>query len=102
MHDSYRGWPALASPCAQMAEREAFMREGWEWTGRRVESEVLETSDDGLEERVVVRSLDAGGVASTYEAVVRQSGMVQSIECLSDTLAKDYPQFELVSFQAVG
>ncbi len=102
LHDSYRGWPALASPGAQMAEREAFMREGWEWTGRRVESEVLETSDDGLEERVVVRSLDADGVASTYEAVVRQSGMVQSIECLSDTLAKDYPQFELVSFEAVG
>lgn len=102
LHDSYRGWPALASPGAQMAEREAFMREGWEWTGRSVESEVLETSDDGLEERVVVRSLDADGVASTYEAVVRQSGMVQSIECLSDTLAKDYPQFELVSFEAVG
>ena len=78
------------------------MREGWEWTSRRVESEVLETSDDGLEERVVVRSLDADGVSSAYEAVVRQSGMVQSIECLSDTLAKDYPQYELVSFEAVG
>ena len=102
LHDSYRGWPALASAGAQMAEREAFMREGWVWTNRRVESEVLETSDDGTTERIVIRSMDEGGVASVYEAVVRQSGMVQSIECLSDTLAKDYPQYELVSFEAVG
>ena len=102
LYDSYRGWPAIASPGAQVAEREAFMREGWDWTGRRVESEVLETSDDGMEERVVIRSLDSDGIASSYEATVRQNGVVQSIECLSDTLAKDYPQYELVSFEAVG
>lgn len=102
LYDSYRGWPAIASPGAQLAEREAFMREGWEWTGRQVESEVLETSDDGMEERVAIRSLGPEGVASSYVATVRQSGMVQSIECLSDTLAKDYPQYELVSFEAAG
>ena len=102
LYDSYRGWPAIASPGAQMAEREAFMREGWDWTGRRVESEILETSDDGMEERVAIRSTGADGVVSSYEATVRQSGVVQSIECLSDTLAKDYPQYELVSFEAVG
>ena len=102
LYDSYRGWPAIASPGAQLAEREAFMREGWNWTGRRVESEVLETSDDGMEERVAIRSLGPDGVASSYVATVRQSGVVQSIECLSDTFAKDYPQYELVSFEAVG
>lgn len=102
LYDSYRGWPAIVSPAAQMAEREAFMREGWDWTGRRVESEVLETSKDGMEERVAIRSLSQDGVVSSYVATVRQSGMVQSIECLSDTLAKDYPQYELVSFEAVG
>ena len=102
LYDSYRGWPAIASPGAQMAEREAFMREGWDWTGRRVESEVLETSDDGMEERVAITSRDSDGAVSSYEATVRQSGVVQSIECLSDTLAKDYPQYELVSFQSVG
>ena len=102
LYDSYRGWPAIASPGAQMAEREAFMREGWDWIDRRVESEVLETSEDGMEERVAIRSLRPGGVVSSYEATVRQSGVVQSIECLSDTLAKDYPQYELVSFEAVG
>ena len=102
LYDSYRGWPAIASFAAQMAEREAFMHEGWNWIDRRVESEVLQTSDDGMEERVAIRSLGPDGVASSYEATVRQSGMVQSIECLSDTLAKDYPQYELVSFEAVG
>ena len=102
LYDSYRGWPAIASFAAQMAEREAFMREGWDWTGRRVESEVLEASDDGMEERVAIRSLGPHGVVSSYVATVRQNGVVQSIECLSDTLAKDYPQYELVSFEAVG
>ena len=102
LYDSYRGWPAIASPGAQMAEREAFMREGWDWIDHQVESEVLETSDDGMEERVAIRSLGPDGVVSSYEATVRQSGVVQSIECLSDTLAKDYPQYELVSFEAVG
>lgn len=102
LYDSYRGWPAIASPGAQLAEREAFMREGWDWTGRQIESKVLETSGDGMEERVTIRSLSRDGVVSSYMATVRQSGMVQSIECLSDTLAKDYPQYELVSFEAVG
>ena len=102
LYDSYRGWPAIASPGAQIAEREAFMREGWDWIDRRIESEVLETSDDGMEERVAIRSLDSDGAVSSFEAKVRQSGVVQSIECLSDTLAKDYPQYELVSFEAVG
>ena len=51
---------------------------------------------------MAIRSLDADGVALSYEATVRQSGVVQSIECLTDTLAKDYPQYELVSFEAVG
>ena len=102
LYDSYRGWPAIASPGAQVVEREALMREGWDWIDRRVESEVLETSDDGMQERVAIRSAGADGAASSYEATVRQSGVVQSIECLSDTLAKDYPQYELVSFEAVG
>ena len=102
LYDSYRGWPAIASPGAQMAEREAFMREGWNWIDRQVESEVIETSEDGMEERVAIRSLGSDGVVSSYTATVRQSGMVQSIECLSDTLAKDYPQYELVSFEAAG
>ena len=101
LYDSYRGWPAIASPAAQMAEREALMREGWDWIDRRVESEVLETSDDGIEERVAIRSTGADGAVSSYEATVRQSEVVQSIECLSDTLAKDYPQYELESFEAV-
>ena len=102
LYDSYRGWPAIASPGAQMAEREAFMREGWGWIDHRVESEVIETSDDGMEERVSIRSLGSDGAVSSYQATVRQSGVVQSIECLSDILAKDYPQYELVSFEAVG
>ena len=101
LYDSYRGWPAIASPGAQMAEREAFMREGWDWIGRGVEFEVLKMSDDGMEERVAIRSLGPDGVISSYEATVRQCGVVQSIECLSDTLAKDYPQYELVSFEVV-
>jgi hypothetical protein len=102
LYDCYRGWPAIASPRAQLVEREAFMREGWDWTGRQVESEVIETSDDGMEERVVLRSRDSDGGLTSYEAVVRQSGVVQSIECLSDTFAKEYPQYELVSFEVVG
>ncbi len=98
LHETYRGWAALGSPGAQIAEREAFMQTGWDWLDRRVESELVETSDDGTEERVVVRSFDGTGQASTYEATVRQSGTVQSIECLTDEFAKDYPQYELVSF----
>jgi hypothetical protein len=101
LHGAYRGWAALGSPGAQIAEREAFMREGWDWLDRRVEFETIETSEDGTREQVLIRSLNKMGQASTYEATVRQSGMVRSIECLTDEFAKDYPQYELVSFSAV-
>ncbi len=101
LHGSYRGWSAIGSPGGQMAEREAFMREGWSWINRRIECEALETSADGMEESVVIRSLDSNGLVSSYQATVRQSGVMHSIECLTDTPAKDYPQYELVSFQAI-
>ena len=102
LHRSYRGWAALGSPGAQIAEREALMREGWDWLDRHIESETLETSDDGMEERIVIRSSDGAAQASVYEAVVRESGTVRSIECLTDEFAKDYPQYELVSFERVN
>jgi hypothetical protein len=101
LQGAYRGWAALNGSGAQIAEREAFMREGWDWLERRVESELVETSDDGLQERVAIRSFDETGLVSEYEATVRQTGTVRSIECLTDEFAKEYPQYELVKFERV-
>lgn len=101
LRGAYRGWAALGSPGAQIVEREALMREGWDWLDRHIEYENLETSDDGTEERIVIRSSNGTGRISAYEGVARANGTVRSIECLTDEFAKDYPQYELVSFERV-
>lgn len=102
LYTAYRGWPAIGGPCAQIAEREAFMREGWDWTRRLIACEVMDASDDGLEERIAVRSLGQSDSTRTYEATVRQNGTVQSIECLTGAPGKEYPRYELVRFEQIG
>lgn len=102
LHGAYRGWAAVDSPPAQIAEREAFMREGWDWMRRLIECEVVEASDDGLEERVAVRSVDQTDSITAYEATVRQNGTAQSIECLTGAPGKEYPRYELVGFERIG
>lgn len=102
LHGAYRGWAAVDSPPAQIAEREAFMREGWDWMRRLIECEVVETSDDGLEERIAVRSVDQTESITAYEATVRQNGTAQSIECLTGAPGKEYPRYELVRFGRIG
>ena len=102
LHGAYRGWAAVGSPRAQIAEREAFMREGWDWMQRVIECEVMETSDDGLEERIAVRSVDQSDSITAYEATVRQNGTAQSIECMTGALGKEYPRYELARFERIG
>lgn len=102
LYGAYRGWAAVGSPHAQIAEREAFMREGWDWMRRVIECEVMETSDDGLEERIAVRSVDQSDSITAYEATVRQNGTAQSIECMTGALGKEYPRYELVRFERIG
>lgn len=102
LRGAYRGWAAVDSPPAQIAEREAFMREGWDWMRRLIECEVVETSDDGLEERIAVRSVDQTDSITAYEATIRQNGTTQSIECMTGAPGKEYPRYELVGFERIG
>ena len=76
----YRGWAGLSSPYEQIAEREIFAREGWDWTEYLKEGEVLRTDEsvDRVEVRIGYRSPD-GSIAGAYEAVVEADDTVMTL-----------------------
>ena len=90
----YRGWLGLSSPYEQVAEREVFMREGWEWTGRQVSSQLMTVEDDGRRAEVRIDSMDsAGGDSSAYRATVEQSHTVPKADCLSGERTGEAEQY---------
>jgi hypothetical protein len=74
----YRGWAGLRSKFEQIAEREAFVREGWEWTGYLKAGEVLEEDEDHAEVRIEYQS-PYGCVSGAYEATVEAAGSVMTL-----------------------
>ena len=94
LRDRYRGWVGMESPYEQIAEREALMREGWGWIGRRVESSLVDL--DEAAERAVVRlefSVGANGETSAYVAKIERTGSAPLADCISGTPGKDAPQY---------
>ena len=81
----YRGWIGLGTPHEQMAEREAFMAEGWDWTNRHVTAGLSEPANGSG--RATVR-LDfesrRGGASGSYEADVEVAASVPTMDCLAD------------------
>ena len=77
----YRGWVGLDSPYEQVAEREVFMREGWDWTGRQVSAQLVKVADDQRQAEVRIDFTDQEGSPCVYEATVEMADSVTRVSC---------------------
>src|SRR5215218_3519444 len=75
----YRGWAGLSGKFEQIAEREIFVREGWEWTRYLKSGRTLEAdqNEDRAEVRIEYATQD--GNAGAYEATVETSGTIMTL-----------------------
>ncbi|HEX2034023.1 MAG TPA: sucrase ferredoxin [Chloroflexota bacterium] len=78
----YRGWGGLQTPFEQVAEREAFVREGWAWIDYLKTGHLLEGGEGGDRARVRLdfRSAD-GSVRGAYDVTVEVRGTVPAVHC---------------------
>ena len=94
----YRGWAGLQSSQEQVAEREAFMREGWDWTTFQISSRLEEPTDDGRDAQVRIEFTNqALGTAGGYDATVARVESAPKIDCLAGTDSGETPQYMVTS-----
>ncbi len=101
MIDGYRGLAALATPYEQVAEREAFRREGWPWTAFAVSSRVVEFDEAAAVANVRIDfESPSGDRSGSYAAAVRRLEDIVTEGCASaepgKTVAAD--QYQVQSF----
>ncbi|NCJ08651.1 sucrase ferredoxin [Synechococcales cyanobacterium C] len=83
LRSHYRGWAGLAW-AEQIAEREIWIREGWDWLHYLKQGETLDISDpeadypDWVEVRIHFRAPN-GCRAGTYEARIEAGGQVETM-----------------------
>jgi hypothetical protein len=75
----YRGWAGLSGKFEQIAEREIFAREGWEWTRYLKSGRTLEADESEDRAEVRIEYATQGGNAGAYEATVETSGTVMTL-----------------------
>ncbi len=73
----YRGWAGLGTKFEQIAEREVFAREGWEWVGYQKAGKVLEADEERAEVRIEYQGPD--GASGAYEASVQAHDSVMTL-----------------------
>ncbi|MGF1470342.1 MAG: sucrase ferredoxin [Rubrobacteraceae bacterium] len=91
-----RGWTGVFAPFEQVAEREAFAREGWGWTGYLKEGQTHATAEDGrfAEVRIEYSSPD-GAISGAYEATVEVSGGVMTLASSGTDPLEEVPQYRV-------
>jgi hypothetical protein len=78
----YRGLVRLNTPYEQAAEGAVLMQEGWGWTGRKVSTSILESTEKHARVRVEATS-EGGGKPPAYDVTVVVSGTIQTVACLT-------------------
>lgn len=94
----YRGWAGLDSPFEQLAEREIFVEEGWEWTFYIKESRILESGDEGARVRIGYASPD-NRVRGAYEATVRPEGSVTTLGSCGPDPLQEVQQYRVTGLE---
>jgi hypothetical protein len=95
----YRGWSPLANRFLQAAEREAFMREGWNWLDYCKSGKVV--AQDSAEEptwaevRLDFTSPD-GTVQGAYEARVEVESRITTITTTGCADTHEYVQYSVI------
>ena len=99
----YRGCVALGSPAEQIAEREAFVREGWAWTGLQISSRLAGGGDGASSTQVRIEFTDHDGAKSgAYEATVEHCGSVAKASCMHDGAGDQIDQYSVSRLVRVG
>lgn len=75
----YRGWAGLSGKFEQIAEREIFAREGWEWIRYPKSGKTLEADEGGDHAEVRIEYATPDGKAGAYEATVEANGTVMTL-----------------------
>lgn len=75
----HRGWAGLGGEFEQIAEGEAFAREGWGWTEYPKVGEVIEVDEDGERAEVRIEYRTPNGASGAYEATVEAVGSVATL-----------------------
>ena len=75
----YRGWAGLSGKFEQIAEREIFVREGWEWTRYLKSGRTLEADENEDRAEVRIEYATPDGDTGAYEATVETSGTVMTL-----------------------
>ena len=96
MRPFYRGWIGLRTPHEQMAEREVFMAEGWDWTSRRVTTSLVEPANGSGRATVRLDFEDQnGGSSGSYVAVVEAAAVVPTMHCMADEKPGEAEQYSV-------
>lgn len=100
----YRGWAALESGFLQAAEREAWLREGWEWFSypKRGVTLAQDAAPEPRWARVQLEFVRPDGSAGAYEARVELAAPVTTPHSSAARELYPYAQYRVVALSAVS
>lgn len=91
LRNHYRGWASYEDIHAQILEREALVREGWEWTTWPQQCETLEADASGS--RLRITAYPPGRAAIRYEGVVANIGSRPVLHSTDDAEMEEEPLY---------
>jgi hypothetical protein len=97
----HRGWAGLGGKFEQIAEGEAFAREGWGWAEYPKTGEVLEVDEDGERAEVRIEYRTPDGAPGAYEATVEAVGNVQTLPDSGTGALQEVRQYGVGRFEKV-
>jgi hypothetical protein len=99
LKEFYRGWAGLGGEFEQIAEGEAFAREGWEWVEYPKAGEVVEADEDGERAEVRIEYRTPDGASGAYEATVEAVGSVETLMSSGTGELKEARQYGISRFE---
>jgi len=96
--ENYRGWTILKTGFEQVAEREAFSIEGWNWTNKKIISiQTSETtnSNDSKLIKIKYSNQDGTEIKKIY-VEVKKTEKLPVLKCTKDEITEYSQQFEVM------
>jgi hypothetical protein len=97
----YRGLAGLSGKFEQIAEREIFMREGWEWTRYLKSGKTLEADETEDRAEVRIEYATPSGNTGAYEATVEANGTVMTLSNSGSEPLQEVKQYRVSRLERV-
>ena len=97
----YRGLAGLSGKFEQIAEREIFMREGWEWTRYLKSGKTLEADETEDRAEVRIEYATPSGNTGAYEATVEANGTVMTLSNSGSDPLQEAKQYRVSRLERV-